>query len=51
MKKYLSKFASVAEAAAYECELAAPHVSYVENELTYSGNLEVDTPVKISLNA
>lgn len=51
MKKYLSKFASIAEAAAFEGELVAPHVSYVENELAYSGNLELDTPIKISLNA
>jgi hypothetical protein len=51
MKKYLSKFDSVAEATAFEGELVAPHVSYVENQLAFSGNLEVDTPIKISLNA
>lgn len=51
MRKYLSKFNSVAEATAFEGELVAPHVSYVENGLAFSGNLAVDTPVKISLNA
>ena len=51
MRKYLSKFASVEEATAFEGELVAPHISYVENGLAYSGSIEVDTPIKISLNA
>ena len=51
MKKYLSKFDSVAEATAFEGELVAPHVSYVENKPAFSDNLKLDTPVKISLNA
>lgn len=51
MKKYLSKFNSVAEAATFEGELVAPHVSYIENEVAFSGNLKANTPIKISLNA
>ena len=51
MKKYLSKFDSVEEAVNYGGELVAPHVSYVENKSAFSGKLELNTPVKISLNA
>lgn len=39
MKKYLSQFESIADATAFEGELVAPHVSYIENELVFSGNL------------